>query len=124
MVITEWTDMLLQNNLLNAPSFGLMANECMDITVVKEFSIYCHWIENEAPVEHFMEKLPLKKAYGESIYSVLWKAQKKCHKLEGMGFDSVAKHVKQSADSSVKCCFVATLQLHFVNSYLTLIEQI
>ena len=53
--------MLLQNNLLNAPSFSLMANECMDITVVKEFSIYCHWIENEAPVEHFMEKLPLKK---------------------------------------------------------------
>jgi len=41
-----------------------MADECTDITVVQKLSIYCRWIENGTPVEHFMEMLPLKKADG------------------------------------------------------------
>jgi len=47
-----------------------MADECTDITV-QELSIYCRWIENGAPVQHFMEILLLIKADAESIYSVL-----------------------------------------------------
>jgi len=65
----DWyTCRLLQKQLLDAPLFSLMADECADITVVQELSIYCR---NGAPVEHFMEILPLKKADAESIYSVL-----------------------------------------------------
>jgi len=54
--IGEWTDRLLQKKLLDAPFFSLMADECTDIPVVQELSIYCRWIEN------VMEILPLKKS--------------------------------------------------------------
>ena len=33
--------------------------------------LFCHWVENGSPAEHFMKILALKKADAESIYSVL-----------------------------------------------------
>ena len=48
-----------------------MADECIDVATIEELSIFCHWIENGSPVEHFIENLSLKKADAESVYSVL-----------------------------------------------------
>lgn len=36
--IEEWTDWLLQKQLLDAPFFSLMADECTDIIVFQELS--------------------------------------------------------------------------------------
>ena len=79
------------NQLLGAPFFSLMADECTDvatitdIATIEELSIFCHWVENRSPVEHFMEILGFNKADAESIYSVLtdWLKTKnvQCHKL-------------------------------------------
>ena len=62
-----------------------MTDECTDVATIEEPSIFCHWVENGSPVEHFMEILGLNKADAESIYSVLigWLKTKnvQCHKL-------------------------------------------
>ena len=71
-----------------------MADECVDVANIEELSVYCRWIENGGPVEHFMEILPQKKTNAQSIYSVLldWLKKKdlQCSKLIGMGFDGAA----------------------------------
>ena len=50
--------------------FSLMADECVDVANIEKLSVYCWWVENGVPVEHFMEILPLKKTNAQSIYSV------------------------------------------------------
>ena len=55
--------------LCQAPSSVIMADECSDIFVVEELSIYCHWVEEGVPVEYFLEIVPLKKADALSIYT-------------------------------------------------------
>ena len=71
-----------------------MADEYVDVANIEELSVYCRWVENGVPVEHFMEILPLKKTNAQSIYSVLldWLKKKdlQCSKLIGMGFDGAA----------------------------------
>ena len=93
-VIGVWVDELRINQLLGALFFSLMADEYTDIATIEELSIFCCWVENGSPVEHFMEILPLKKADAESIYSVLidWLNKKnvQCHKLVGIKFDGAA----------------------------------
>ena len=51
-----WVDELQVNQLLDAPFFRLMAEECTDIATVEELSLFfcCCWVENGSPVEHFM----------------------------------------------------------------------
>ena len=71
MLIGVWVDKLWINQLLGAPVFSLMADECTDVPTIEELSIFCHWVENGSPIEHFMEILSLKKGDAESIYSVL-----------------------------------------------------
>ena len=75
----------MDDQLLGAPFFSLMADECTDVPTIEELSIFCHCVENGSPVEHFMEFLGLKKAESESIYSVLidWLKTKnvQCNKL-------------------------------------------
>ena len=39
-----------------------MADECTDITTIEELSVFCRWVEDGEPVEHFFKMLPLKKA--------------------------------------------------------------
>lgn len=89
-----WIDEIQIKNLLAAPFFSLMADECTDVATIEELSIFCRWVDNGSPVEHFMEILPLKKADAESIYTVLidWLNKKniQCRKLVGMGFDGAA----------------------------------
>ena len=59
--IGQWVEESLLENLLQAPYFSIMADECTDISTVEELSILCRWIQDSVPVEHFMEIIPLKK---------------------------------------------------------------
>ena len=94
VAIGVWVDELQVNRVRNTPFFSLMADECVDVANIDELSVYCRWVENGVPVEHFMEILPLKKTNVQSIYSVLldWLKKKdlQCSKLIGMGFDGAA----------------------------------
>ena len=92
--IGVWVDELQVNRVRNVLFFSLMADECVDVANIEDLSVYCRWVENGVPVEHFMEILPLKKMNAQSIYSVLldWLKKKdlQCNKLIGMGFDGAA----------------------------------
>ena len=70
-----------------------MADECTNILTVEELSVYCRWLEDGVPVEHFLEILPLKRIDAETIYSVIISCQREniqLRKLVGMGFDGAA----------------------------------
>ena len=54
-----------------ASVFSVMADECTDITVVKELSVFCRWEEDGTPVQCHVDIVPLKKADAESIYVAL-----------------------------------------------------
>ena len=69
--IGVWVDELQVNRVRSAPFFSLMADECVDVANIEELTLYCRWVENGVPVEHFLEILPLKKTNAQSIYSVL-----------------------------------------------------
>ena len=49
----------VDDQLLGVPLFSLMADECTDVPTIEEQSIFCHWVENRSPIEHFMEILGL-----------------------------------------------------------------
>ena len=89
-----WVEESLLKHLHQAPFYSIMADECTDISVVEELSIFCRWIEDGVPVEHFMEIIPLKKADAATIYSTLVDCLKqkniRLSKLVGMGFDGAA----------------------------------
>ena len=129
--IGVWVDELQVNQVRNAPFFSLMADECVDVANIEELSVYCRWVENGVPVEHFMEICPLKKTDAQSIYSVLldWLKKKdlQCNKLVGMSFDGAATfagkksgvqaHLKKHAPHSVLVhCHCHKLQLACVQS--------
>ena len=92
--IGVWVDELQVNRVRNAPFFSLTADECVNVANIEELSVYCRWVENGVPVEHFLEIPTLKKTNAQSIYSVLldWLKKKdlQCSKLIGMGFDGAA----------------------------------
>ena len=92
--IGVWVDKLQVNSVYNAPFFSLMADECSDVANIEELSVYCRWVENGGPLEHFMEIRPLKKTNAQSIYSVLLDFLKKkdlqCSKLKGKDYDGAA----------------------------------
>ena len=92
--IGTWVDEFQLKLLHKAPFFSLMADECTDITTIEELPVFCRWVEDGKPVEHFFEILPLKKADAQLIYSSLinWLKQRNIQisKLVGMGFDGVA----------------------------------
>ena len=89
-----WVEESLVKRLCQAPFYSIMADECTDISVVEELSIYCCWVEEGVPVEHFLEIAPLKKADALSIYTsiigCLTKKMVPLGKLIGMGFDGAA----------------------------------
>ena len=41
------------------------------MTTVEELSIFCRWVEDGIPVEHFLEIIPLKSADAKTIYFTL-----------------------------------------------------
>ena len=71
-----------------------MADECTDVTTVEELSIFCCWVEDGVPVEHFLEIVPLKSADAKTVYSTLVEFLKEKNrqisKLVGMGFNGAA----------------------------------
>ena len=92
--IGTWVEETLLKRLRQAPYYSIMADECTDVSIIEELSIYCHWIENGEATEHFIEIVPLKNADAENIHLQLMDCLKKKNiqvsKLIGMGFDGGA----------------------------------
>ena len=86
-----WVEESLLKRLHNASNYSIMADECTDISTVEELSIFCRWVEDGVPVEHFLEIIHLKRADAETIYSSLVDCLKlknlQVKKIVGMGFD-------------------------------------
>ena len=82
--IGVWVDRFHLNQLLDVLFFSLMAWMFWYCNC-RELSLFCYWMENGSPVEHFMRILSLKKGTAESIYSTLidWLMEKnaQCRKL-------------------------------------------
>ena len=85
---------VFSKHLHQAPFYSIMADECTDVSTAEELSLFCRWIENGEPTEHFVDLLPMKWTDAENVYS----AQVECLKsknvqlsnLIGMGFDGAA----------------------------------
>ena len=79
-----------------------MVDVCIHIAIVEELSIFCWWVENGPPVEHFVGILPLKKTNAEYIYSTLIDCLKKknvqCRKLIGMRFNGTATFAREKSE--------------------------
>ena len=71
-----------------------MADECTDVTIFEELSIFCCWAEDGQPVEHFLEIVPLKATDTKTDYSALIEFMKdkniQVSKLVGMRFNGAA----------------------------------
>jgi len=71
-----------------------MADECTDVAIIEEMSVFCRWEEGGIPEEHFLEIVHLKKADVESIYSApmecLKEKQLEVSRIIGMGFDGAS----------------------------------
>ena len=84
----------LLKRLRQAPFYSLMADKFTDITTVEELSIYCRWVEDGLPVEHFLHIIPLTKDDPKTIYTTLVDVfrvkDSPLSKLVGMGFDGAA----------------------------------
>ena len=89
-----WVEESLLKHLHQAPFYSIMADECTDVSTVEELSLFCRWIENGEPTEHFTDLLPMKKTDAESIYSVLveWLKSKNIQLINHivMGFNGAA----------------------------------
>ena len=92
--IDQWVQEVLLARIHHTSVFSLMADECIDISTVEELSIYCRWVEDGVPVEHFLDILPLKRTDAETIYSAIVSCLREKNiqlsKLVGMGFDGAA----------------------------------
>ena len=51
--IGTWVDEFQLKLLHKAPFFSLVAEECTNITTIEELSVFCRWVEDGEPVEHF-----------------------------------------------------------------------
>ena len=81
-----------------------MADECTGVTTVEDLSIFCYWIEDGVPVEHFLEIVPLNSADAKTIHSALFEFLKEniqISKLVGMGLDRVANFSGNTAFQSL-----------------------
>ena len=67
----QWVQEMLLAHIHHTSVFSLMADECTNISTVEELSIYCRWVEDGVPLEHFLEILPLKRTDAETIYSAI-----------------------------------------------------
>lgn len=89
-----WVEESILKRLQKAPMYSLMADECTDINIVEELSVFCRWEEDGVPVECFLEIIPLKRANAETIYSSLMECLKdknlQVGRIVGLGFDGAA----------------------------------
>ena len=92
--ISIWVEECLLNRLKKALYYALMADECTDVSTLEELSIYCRWVENGLPVEHFIDIVPLRATDADSIFTAILECLKqksiKLAPLVGMGFDEAA----------------------------------
>ena len=137
--IGQWVEESLLKRLHQAQYFSLMADECTDITTIEELSVFCRWVEDGLPVEHFIEIVSLKKADAKTIYEALVECLKKksiqLSRLIGMGFDGTAtfsgKHKgvqsllkNNSPHSSFLCTVIAIYcNLHVFKQLTVLVES-
>ena len=94
MLLEHGWNSLYSRSFIRQPYFGIMADECTDVTTIEELTICCHWVESGVLEEHFIEILPLKKANAENIYSALVEHCREKNiqlgRLIGIGFDGAA----------------------------------
>ena len=85
----SWVERSPLKLVQKAHFYSIMADECTDITTVEKLSIFCRWVEDGVPIEHFFGIVPLKKADAVTIHSILIKFLNKKEiqlgKLVGMG---------------------------------------
>ena len=97
-----WAKECLLKHVHQASNFSIMANECTDVTTIEELSIFCHFVKDGQPVEHFLETVSLKATNAKTIYSTLIKFMKykniQITKLVEMGFDGAATFSRKYND--------------------------
>ena len=59
--LDSWVEWSLLKQVQQAHFYNIMADECTDITTIKKLSIFCRWVEDGVPVEHFFGIVPIKK---------------------------------------------------------------
>ena len=57
--ISTWIGEFQLKLLHKAPFFNLMVDECTDMTTIGELTVFCRWVEDGEPVEHFFLKFYL-----------------------------------------------------------------
>ena len=62
--------------LQQAPWYALLDDECTDMAPSEKMSIFCHWVEDGLPVEHFIDIVSLKSTDAESIFNRISEAKK------------------------------------------------
>ena len=86
-----WVEECLLKRLCQTHYFSLLADVCTDISTIEELSIFCHWVDDGLPVEHFIELVQLKKADANIIYETLIDCLKNkgliISNMIGMGFE-------------------------------------
>ena len=89
-----WIEEALLKRLQQASYYSIMADECTDISIVEEMSVFCRWEEKGIPEEHFLEIIHLRQANAESIYSALVECLKEkklqISKIVRMSFDGAS----------------------------------
>ena len=92
--LATWTEELLLRKLQNVPFYSIMADECTDVSVIEELSIFCHWEEDGMAKESFLKILPLKQTNAGSISMAIINCLKskglQVGKIIGLGFDGAA----------------------------------
>ena len=101
---------ILLKGLHQAPFYSIMVDKCTDVTTVEELFLFCQWIENGEPTQHFIDVLPTKRIDAESIYSALVECLKskniQLSNLIGMEFDGAATF------SGKKSCVQTRMKKH------------
>ena len=81
-------------HLHQASFYSITADKCTDVSTVEELFLFCRWIENGEPTEHFIDLLPMKRTDAYSIYYALVECLKskniQLSNLIGMGFYGAA----------------------------------
>ena len=89
-----WTEESLLKKLKKVPFFSLMGDECTNVSVIEELSIFCRWEENGVAFESFLKIIPLKRTNAETIYTAITNCLKskglQVSNIIGLGFDSAA----------------------------------
>ena len=97
--INSWLDRKLIERLTSSQSFSVLADECVDISTTDELSIFCRWIVNGKPEEHFLTVLHIcaqdASTISDAISSFLESKNLDYRKLIGQGYDEAATFARE-----------------------------